>query len=76
MHLHKRVFATLMTLVIMLTSLGSVHATGQSATPGEDRASEYFGAIPWELPDDAEKMVVDSVVDGDTVKLTEPNDDW
>lgn len=76
MHLHKRVFATLMTLVIMLTGLGSPHAFAQSATSGEDLASEYFGAIPWELPDDAKKMMVDSVVDGDTVKLTEPNDDW
>jgi endonuclease YncB( thermonuclease family) len=76
MHLYKRVFATLMALVIMLTGFGPANASVQSATPGEDLAPEYFGAVPWELPDDAEKMVVDSVVDGDTVKLTEPNDDW
>ena len=76
MHLHKRVFASLVTLVIMLTGLGPTHAFAQSATPDEALASEYFGAIPWELPDDAEKMVVDSVVDVDTVKLTEPNNHW
>ncbi len=74
MHLHKRVVATLMTLIIMLTGPGPAHTFAQSTTPGEDLASEYFGAIPWELPDVAKKMVVDSVVDGDTVKLTEPND--
>ena len=36
----------------------------------------YHGALPWELPDDAEEMVVHSVTDGDTVRLTYPNDDW
>ena len=76
MHVHRYLFATITMLVVMLTGLAPSWATAQDPTPGDDPAEEYFGAVPWELPDDAEKMVVDSVVDGDTVKLTEPNDNW
>ncbi len=37
---------------------------------------DYFDTIPWELPDDAVKMRVDKVHDGDSINLTKPNDDW
>lgn len=37
---------------------------------------DYFGTQPWELPDDAVKMRVDKVHDGDSINLTKPNDDW
>lgn len=62
-------------ILIMLAGIAPVSAADSTPEPpGDD--FDYFGAIPWELPDDAEKMVVNSVVDGDTVKLTEPHDDW
>lgn len=76
MYLRKHVFVAITMLVVVLTTLTSAWATAQTATPNDHPADRYFGAVPWELPDDAEKMVVDSVVDGDTVKLTQPNDDW
>jgi micrococcal nuclease len=41
-----------------------------------DTADRYGGAIPWELPEDAERMVVERVTDGDTVRLTRPGDNW
>lgn len=34
------------------------------------------GAQPHSLPADAEKMIVHKVVDGDTLQLTYPDDDW
>jgi len=69
-----RLVALLMALVLLLPHFAAARAQTPDASP--DGADEYFGAIPWELPDDAERMVVDSVVDGDTVELTEPGDDW
>ena len=70
---------TAMLLALLLSLSGIITACASDSTPsptalGDD--FDYFGAIPWELPDDAEKMVVDSVHDGDSLKLTEPNDDW
>lgn len=37
---------------------------------------DYFDTLPWELPDDAVPMRVESVHDGDSIRLTEPDDDW
>jgi micrococcal nuclease len=45
-------------------------------TPEAAENPLYQGALPWELPDDAEEMVVHSVTDGDTLRLTYPNDDY
>ena len=66
--------APLLVLALLLPALATAARTPEA--PPSRGTDEYFGAIPWELPDDAEKRVVDSVVDGDTVKLTKPNDDW
>ena len=60
-------------LVLLLAVPAS--SAAQSATE-QSASSLYQGALPWELPDDAEEMVVHSVTDGDTVRLTYPNDDW
>jgi endonuclease YncB( thermonuclease family) len=70
-----RGFALLMTLAIPLAGIATALAQTPTASPrsGDDT---YLGALPWDLPEDAERMVVDVVVDGDTVKLTKPNDDW
>jgi micrococcal nuclease len=70
-----RTIALPMALVILVTGMA---ATAIAQTPSSSPVADatYLGALPWELPEDADKMVVDSVVDGDTVKLTEPNDDW
>lgn len=57
----------------------SPDALAQDREPTEAVAEEnplLHGALPWELADDAEEMVVHSVTDGDTVRLTYPNDDW
>lgn len=45
------------------------------STPEADQVT-YFDALPWELPDDAVPMRVASVHDGDSIRLTEPDDDW
>jgi len=65
-------------IAILLVSLpGHTVAAAGDPTPGGDELNPmYHGALPWELPDDAEEMVVHSVTDGDTVRLTYPNDDW
>ncbi len=72
---------TLVRALALLTLLLSIPAgiatvSTPSASPDDTDGDPYLGALPWELPEDAGKMVVDSVVDGDTVKLTKPNDDW
>lgn len=67
--------AILLVLTILLAGVQNTLASDPTPPAiGED--FDYFGAIPWELPDDAVKMVVDKVHDGDSVNLTKPNDDW
>jgi micrococcal nuclease len=68
-------------LIVGLLVVTLTQQTGLAQTPGtpDSSATEnplYYGALPWELADDAEEMVVHSVTDGDTVRLTYPNDDW
>lgn len=63
--------AVLLALSTELTVFAS-HPTPGPIAPDVD----YFGAIAWELPDDARKMVVESVHDGDSLRLSRPNDDW
>jgi micrococcal nuclease len=75
MNTFARTVALLVALALLLAGMAT--ATALAQTPASSLADDrYFGALPWELPEDAERMVVDSVVDGDTVKLTKPNDDW
>jgi endonuclease YncB( thermonuclease family) len=69
-----RSLALLAALAVLVAGMATAIAQTPTASPTAD--DRYLGALPWELPEDAEKMVVDSVVDGDTVKLTEPDDDW
>lgn len=68
-------------LLLLVALLVLMHTPASAQTPRATEAPSrdnpvYQGAIPWELPDDAEKMVVHSVTDGDTVRLTYPSDDW
>lgn len=73
----KRSLLLIMTMLIALSGIASAFAAGSKGTPAPIPGDfDYFGAVPWELPDDAVKMVVDSVHDGDSLKLTKPNDDW
>lgn len=67
----------IMTMLIALPGITAACAADTTGTPATI-ANEFddFGAVPWELPDDAVKMAVDSVHDGDSLKLTKPNDDW
>lgn len=67
-------------LVIALLAVQAIvplagSAAASTPEPG-DLDAPYFGAVPWELPSDAEEMRVDSVIDGDTLRLTKPDDDW
>lgn len=71
----KRGIALLLTLLVTLSGIATACAADSTPAAVPDDF-DYFGAVPWELPDDAEKMVVESVHDGDTMRLTEPNDDW
>lgn len=66
-------------LAVALLAIANPAATGQSADPTETAGAAnplLHGALPWEVAEDAEEMVVHSVTDGDTVRLTYPNDDW
>lgn len=71
----NRGFALILT-VLMTLSVFATACAADSTPEAIPDDFDYFGAVPWEMPDDAEKMVVDSVHDGDSLKLTEPNDDW
>jgi micrococcal nuclease len=75
---HRTFTLTIIVMSSLLASFGQPLGAGAGdPTPGGDEANPmYHGALPWELPDDAEEMVVHSVTDGDTVRLTYPNDDW
>lgn len=73
----KRGLLLIMTMLIALSGIASACAADSKSTPAPIPDDfDYFGAVPWELPDDAVKMVVNSVHDGDSLKLTKPNDDW
>jgi micrococcal nuclease len=68
-----RAFMVIATLVGTLAAGAAHHAGAQ--TDDDDSFSTY-GAEPHDLPEDAVEMVVHSVVDGDTLRLTYPGDDW
>lgn len=71
----KRGTMLMMTMLIAFSGIASACAADATPEPlPED--FDYFGAVPWEMPDDVEEMVVHSVHDGDSLKLTEPRDDW
>lgn len=57
-----------------LPDLSAAH----TVSPASDNAENplFHGALPWELPEDAEEMIVHSVTDGDTVRLTYPGERW
>jgi endonuclease YncB( thermonuclease family) len=63
-------------LASFVIGLGSSGTTAWAVQATAEPNPLYQGALAWELPDDAEPMVVHSVTDGDTVRLTEPGDDW
>ncbi len=66
-------------LVAALLTIVPPPALGQTPAPtnATNEANPLLhGALPWELADDTEAMMVLSVTDGDTVRLTYPDDDW
>lgn len=65
-------------LVVIVLALAHPAAIAQrpNATESAEGNPLLQGALPWELAEDAEEMVVHSVTDGDTVRLTYPGDDW
>ena len=71
----KRAILLMMTTLIAFSGIASACAADATPEPLPDDF-DYFGAVPWEMPEDVEEMVVDSVHDGDSLKLTKPNDDW
>ena len=77
----RRILAVQFRLVLLLAVIapGAAAMSGgaQRETPTPVSATpDLQGALPWEIPDDAQRMIVDKVVDGDTVRLTFPGDDW
>jgi len=66
-------------LVVAMLAIANPAAIGQTPAPTKSAGAPnplLQDALPWELADDAEEMVVHSVTDGDTVRLTYPSDDW
>lgn len=64
-------------LAALMLSLGPVSGSTQQATSAPGSANpDYQGALPWEIPDDGETMIVHKVVDGDTLHLTYPHGNW
>lgn len=59
---------------VLSPSSATTRETGTAIPEAGDAI--FQGALPWELADDAEKMTVHRIVDGDTVQLTYPDDDW
>lgn len=71
----KRGFLLIMTTLIAFSGIASACAADATPEPLPDDF-DYFGAVPWEMPEDVEERVVHTVHDGDSLKLTKPNDDW
>ncbi|MCA9835068.1 MAG: thermonuclease family protein [Thermomicrobiales bacterium] len=63
-------------IAVLMLSFGSLVAAEEAVPTPDLRDFDYFDTLTWELPDDAVEMRVDHVHDGDTIYLTEPDDDW
>jgi len=70
----------LVLLVVLAMSVAAdgspASARGGAPTPDAHDTFTVDGASPHSLPTAAEKMIVHKVIDGDTVQLTYPGDDW
>lgn len=75
-----RILASLAMVILVVVPSAPAGLGQESAAPVTEPAADVnpmlHGALPWEVAEDAEEMVVHSVTDGDTVRLTYPNDDW
>lgn len=69
----RKSLSVILAALFAVTSL--LAACASESTPAAVEFT-YFDAIPWELPDDAVPMRVNRVHDGDSINLTEPDDDW
>lgn len=83
MHTSLRERSRIVPLVLLVVLSMSVAADGSPAsaqggapTPDAHDTFTVDGASPHSLPTGAEKMIVHKVIDGDTVQLTYPGDDW
>ncbi len=55
----------------------SLSDTALREPPAPDIATpDLHDALPWDIPEDAERMIVDEIVDGDTLRLTYPGNDY
>lgn len=77
----QRILAVRIWIVLVLAVLSlcapALSGATQRELPAPDSAPpDLQGALPWDVPDDSETMIVDSVVDGDTLRLTYPGNDW
>ncbi|MGN6483665.1 MAG: thermonuclease family protein [Thermomicrobiales bacterium] len=76
------VVAVALLIPMLAFGSGAVGAARTTPTPTPTAGDEWTdtftvdGAEPRELPADAEQMIVHKVVDGDTLQLTYPDDDW
>ncbi|MGN6031218.1 MAG: thermonuclease family protein [Thermomicrobiales bacterium] len=76
------VVAVALLIPMLAFGSGAVGAARTTPTPAPTAGDEWTdtftvdGAEPRELPADAEQMIVHKVVDGDTLQLTYPDDDW
>ncbi|MBA2574770.1 MAG: thermonuclease family protein [Nocardioidaceae bacterium] len=72
----SRVRTVFVLAVMMLGASPLGGSTHQEPGTPEMENPDFHGALPWEIPEDGEKMVVHRIVDGDTFQLTYPHDDW
>ncbi len=64
-------------LAVLMVCAPALSGAAQRDMPAPDIATpDLHGALPWEIPDDSETMIVHKVVDGDTLQLTYPGNDW
>lgn len=68
--------AVFLLLAAALLSPAISMAQDRATPPARVDDALYQDALPWDLAGEAEKMVVHRIVDGDTVQLTYPDDDW
>jgi len=64
-------------LAVLTLCAPALSGAAQREMPAPDIATpNLHGPLPWEIPDDSETMIVHKVVDGDTLQLTYPGNDW
>lgn len=71
-----RIMIAFLLAAIVLGAIPSGGLSRSEAGSPEVANPDYHGALPWDIPEDGEPMIVRKIVDGDTLHLMYPHDDW